>query len=135
MTIGIDIAGLALASIGLAHLAVIAYQEARPGRTARSLHRKLNNERAIYAEFFHRLMAPYVPAGDITEFLTDPEKHALNLQDVHLKAHMSQRLGAEILALVLETLEEMNILLKSITSELKNMTTGTVLSLCDRLPT
>ncbi|KAH8173480.1 hypothetical protein LIA77_07735 [Sarocladium implicatum] len=119
MTLGLDIAGVVLGGLGLAHLAVIAYQEARPGRTARSLHRKLNNEKAIYEQFFHRLMAPYVPEAEITMFLNDPERHPLNLQDAELKARMAQQLGDKILVLVLETLEEMDKALAKIRTNVK----------------
>lgn len=125
MSVGLDIAGVVLAGINIAHLAVIAYQEARPGRTAASLHRKLNNEKAIYQQFLGRLLAPYMPASDITKYLKDQTQSPLALKDGDLAKNMRRRLGNETFDLVLQSLEEMDILLKALGSELKNMSAGT----------
>jgi hypothetical protein len=126
MSVGLDIAGVVLAGISIAHLAALAYQDARPGRTAASLNRKLNNEKAIYEQFVNRLLAPYISSSEITKFLNNPEEHPLDLSDEQLVQKMRRRLGSQTFDLVFTSLHEMNILLKALGSELKNMSEGTV---------
>lgn len=123
---GLDIAGVVLAGINIAHLAVIAYQEARPGRTAASLRRKLNNEKAIYEQFLNKLLAPYMSTSEIASFLTDQEERPSILGDAELTQKMRERLGKGTFDLVLESLKEMDLLLKALGSEFKNMSNGSV---------
>lgn len=124
MSTGLDIAGVVLAGINIAHLAVIAYQEARPGRTAASLHRKLNNEKAIYEQFLNRFLASCMPSSEITKYLNNPEENPLNLKDKQLGEKMRRRLGNKTFELVIDSLGEMDVLLKALGSELKNMSEG-----------
>lgn len=130
MSVGLDIAGVVLAGINIAHLAVIAYQEARPGRTAGSLHRKLKNEKAIYEQFLGRFLGPYMSPTDITKLLDDQAQDPQALMNHDLLNKMRRRMGNETLDLVLESLAEMEVLLKALGTELKNMTDGTVSDSC-----
>jgi hypothetical protein len=123
---GLDIAGVVLAGINIAHLAVIAYQEARPGRTAASLRRKLNNEKAIYEQFLNKLLAPYLSAPEIASYLNDQNEKPPILKDAELTQKMRERLGKGTFDLVLESLKEMDLLLKALGSEFKNMSNGSV---------
>lgn len=124
---GWEVIGLVLALYPIVETAVKLYGEAKPGRTASSLTRKLKTEAIIYDQFVRNLLNPVV-SGPVLDKLLDRSSPTLQetWQDGHLHKELLTRLGSLKSNHLLELLLDMNKRLKALEIELSNISRGTV---------
>ena len=116
---GFECVGLILAIYPVIGTTINAYKAVKSGNTrTASLTKWLNTEQSLFALFVHKLLAPNVSEAELV-ILQDPKCSSIELwKDPDLQEKLMDRLGSYIAEIVIETLEEVNELLRSLQHEL-----------------
>ncbi|MCJ1393441.1 hypothetical protein MMC18_006316 [Xylographa bjoerkii] len=120
---GFEIVGVILGVYPIIVDALALYKATKAGNRAASLSRNLKTESIIFGEFVYHLLAPNVSLDELTR-LKDPKSPDLELwKDATLHAHLKDRLGSEKAEVVVEILQEIHALLRSLELELSAVPT------------
>ena len=115
---GFEVIGVILGVYPLIVNALEVYKATKAGKQALSLARNLKTEEIIFGEFVYHLLAPNVSEADLVR-LKDPTSPDLDLwKNITLQANLRDRLGSEKAGVVVEALQEINELLRSLQDEL-----------------
>ncbi|MCJ1381136.1 hypothetical protein MMC17_004245 [Xylographa soralifera] len=115
---GFEIIGVILGVYPIIVDALALYKATKAGKRAAALTRNLKTESIIFGEFVYHLLAPNVSLDELTR-LKDPKSPDLELwKDVTLHASLKDRLGSEKAEVVVEILQEIHALLRSLEIEL-----------------
>ncbi|MCJ1405771.1 hypothetical protein MMC11_009001 [Xylographa trunciseda] len=120
---GFEVVGVILGVYPVIVDALALYKATKAGKGAASLSRNLRTESIIFGEFVYNLLAPNVCPDELTR-LKDPRSADLELwKDATLHAHFKDRLGSEKAEVVVEILQEIHALLRSLELELSAVPT------------
>jgi len=106
--------------------AISVYKATKSGRPAAALTRRLKTEEAIYHQFIHKLLAPNVAEDEIQKLLNQDSPDLQRWKDDSLNKKIRERLGNKRADIILESLEEMEKILRSLNAELSNISRGIV---------
>jgi hypothetical protein len=125
---GFEIIGVVLGVYPMVTHSLALYKAAKSGSGWQSLQLEFATEKMIYKEFVLNILSSDVSQSDLLQ-LSNSDKPSLGLwKDRALHAKLGKRLGDEKSKLVLETLNEVNILLASLKEKLISNHTESVRS-------
>ena len=118
---GFEIVGLVLAIYPVIGTAIQTYKTVKSGSSrVASLAKWLRVEQSLFGKFVHDLLAPNVSEAELV-ILKDPKSSNIELwKNPTLQTKLEHRLGSEIAEVVIETLQEVNQLLRSLHDELSS---------------
>lgn len=119
---GFEVVGVILGLYPIIGTVLKAYKASKGGKGAQQLIRVLKVEELIFGEFVHHLLAPNVSEAELV-LLKASSSHDPLLW-TNAAASMTRRLGLEKARLIVEILQEMCILLRSLQGELSTNTHG-----------
>jgi hypothetical protein len=124
---GFEIVGLLLGLYPIVIQAVDVYKATKNGRAAASLFRKLKTEEVIYRQFVQKLLAPNVQ-DDVPYqlYLNQVSSNLDRWKSVALNQKLRLRLGSDTADLILQILQEIDLLLKDLNTELQSIGRGMV---------
>lgn len=123
---GFEVVGVILGVYPIIGACLRVYQNTKARKGAASLALALKTEEIIFSEFVQNLLAPNVEEAELVR-LTDPSPQRLELwNDTTLQQDLRNRLGSKKAQVVLETLQEIRELLKSLQDELSREDHGVV---------
>ena len=124
---GFEIVGLLLGLYPIVIQAVNVYKATKSGRAAVSMFRKLKTEEVIYRQFVQKLLAPNVQDDDPYQlYLNQVPSNLDPWKSVTLNQKLRLRLGSDRADLILQILEDIDVLLKDLNTELQSIGRGMV---------
>ena len=119
---GFEVVGVILGLYPIIGTALKAYKASKGGKGARQLIRVLKVEELIFGEFVHHLLAPNVSEAELVHLKASSSLDPLSWTNA--AASMTRRLGLEKARIIVEILQEMCILLRSLQGEFSASTHG-----------